>query len=70
MAVWTNETLEMAIRAMRNGGTIRAVATSFNIPSAPYKKGFPELKQLTQNQGETLYLHQSRKKALEAMLRF
>jgi len=44
MAVWTNETLEMSIRATRNGWTLRAFVTSLNIPSAPYKKGFLEFK--------------------------
>jgi len=37
-AVLTKETLDMAIKAVRNGGTIRAVAMSFNVPSGILQK--------------------------------
>jgi len=32
-AAWTKETLEMTIKAVRNGGTIWTVTMSFSIPS-------------------------------------
>ena len=38
-AAWTKETLEMGIKAVRNGGTIRAVAISFNIPFGTLQEG-------------------------------
>jgi hypothetical protein len=47
-AAWTKETLEMGIKAVRNGGAIRAVAMSFNILPAPYRKGFLKVNQVTQ----------------------
>jgi hypothetical protein len=39
MAEWTNETLEMSIRARRNGGTTRADATSLNVPTSTLQEG-------------------------------